>query len=153
MVLLALGWYMMSVEHEPGSKWYFDLHKSLGLLFFGLVLVRMAWRLAHPPAPLPSSVSRLSARLSRLTHFALYGCIFLMPLFGFLGASFSKAGVRFFGLPLPAIGLPDHDVAELWYGLHSAVAWVLVALIALHAVAGFKHLLVNKDGVFQRMWL
>ncbi len=152
-VLLALGWYMMSIEDDPGSKWYFDLHKSLGLIIFALVLARMAWRHFHRPAPLPNSVSRLSVRVSALTHLALYACMFLMPLFGFLGASYSKAGVQFFGTRLPAFGLPDHDVAERWYGLHSAVAWILVALIALHVAAGLKHLLVDKDGVFQRMWL
>lgn len=27
-----------------------------------------------------------------------------------------------------------------------------LALVALHAVGGLKHLLVDKDSVFQRMW-
>jgi cytochrome b561 len=152
-VLLGLGWYMMSIEDEPGSDWYFDLHKSLGLVLFALVLSRMAWRVSHRPAPLPASVAPWEARISSLTHIALYACMFLMPIFGFLGASYSKAGVRFFGARLPSIGLPNHDIAERFFGIHSVLAWILVALIVLHAVAGLKHLLVDKDGVFQRMWL
>jgi cytochrome b561 len=151
--MLAIGWYMMSIEDDPGSAWYFDLHKSFGVLFFALVLARMFWRLFHRPSPLPESVSPLETKLASLTHFALYACMFLMPLTGFLGASFTKAGVQFFGVRLPALGLPSHDLAERFFGLHSALAWILVALIALHVAAGLKHLLVDRDGVFQRMWL
>jgi cytochrome b561 len=36
--------------------------------------------------------------------------------------------------------------------MHSVIAWVFVGLISLHLLAALKHLLINKDGVFQRMW-
>jgi cytochrome b561 len=150
--LLALGWYMMSVEDDPGSEWYFDLHTSLGIIVFGLVSLRIVWRATHRPAPLPASLPRWQIKLSQATEWALYVCMLLMPILGFLGASYSKSGVGFFGSRLPAWALPDHATAELFFGLHSALAWVLVACIALHAAGGLKHLLVDKDNVFQRMW-
>jgi cytochrome b561 len=40
----------------------------------------------------------------------------------------------------------------MFFSLHIALAWVLVSLVALHAAGGLKHLLIDKDGVFQRMW-
>ena len=27
--MVALGWYMMSIEKQPNSGWYFELHKSM----------------------------------------------------------------------------------------------------------------------------
>lgn len=150
--LLGIGWYMMSVEDEPGSDWYFDIHKSLGIIVFGLVMLRILWRAGHRPAPLPTVLPGWQVRLSHLTEWALYVCMFLMPVLGFLGASYSKSGVIFFGAALPPWTLPNHDTAELFFGLHSAVAWVLVGLIGLHAAGGLKHLLIDKDEVFQRMW-
>jgi cytochrome b561 len=30
--------------------------------------------------------------------------------------------------------------------------WVLVALVVLHVAAGVKHLLIDRDRVFGRMW-
>jgi len=42
--IAALGWYMMSIEDEPGSGWYFNLHKSLGIVMASLVAVRIGWR-------------------------------------------------------------------------------------------------------------
>jgi cytochrome b561 len=151
--LLGIGWYMMAIENDPGSGWYFDIHKSFGLVVFGLVLLRILWRSTHRPAPLPAGLPKWQVGLSQLTQGALYLCMVLMPILGFLGASFSKSGIAFFGTSLPVWTVPNHDTAELFFGLHSALAWVLVALIALHAVGGLKHLLIDKDGVFQRMWL
>lgn len=150
--MLGLGWYMMSIEDDPGSDRYFNLHKSIGLLVLALVLVRLVWRLTHPPAALPGSVPTWEARLSLLTQRALYGCMLLMPVLGFVGALYSKAGVRFFGLQLPAWVVPDHDIAERFFGLHGALGWVIVALVLLHVAGGLKHLLLDRDGVFQRMW-
>lgn len=150
--LVGLGWYMLSIEDRPDSGWYFNLHKSFGLLVFALVLLRILWRFNHKPAELPARLPQWQARFASLTHWLLYACMIVMPVTGFIGASFSKSGVAFFGMKLPVWAAPDHGVAEQFFSIHSIVAWVLVALVALHALAGFKHLLINKDGVFQRMW-
>ncbi|WP_317203553.1 cytochrome b [Janthinobacterium sp.] len=150
--MVGVGWYMMSIEDEPGSDWYFNMHKSFGVLVFGLVVLRILWRATHRPVPLPASLPKWQVSLSLLTQWGLYAGMILMPVLGFLGASYSKSGVAFFGILLPSWAVPDHDTAELFFGLHSALAWVLVVLVAVHAVGGLKHLLVDKDGVFQRMW-
>jgi cytochrome b561 len=42
-------------------------------------------------------------------------------------------------------------LAEQFFGMHSVPIWVLRAVVALHVVAALKHLLWDKDGVFERM--
>ena len=150
--LVGLGWYMMSVEKEPGSASLFDLHKSIGFTVFALIVVRIAWRATHRPEGLPDSVPRWQAKASALLHWALYAAMVVMPVTGYLGASHQKHGPLFFGLPTPLWAAPDHDVAERWFGIHSVVAWVLVGLVAFHVAAALKHLLVDRDHVFHRMW-
>lgn len=150
--LLGVGWYMMAIEDEPGSGWYFDLHKSFGLVALMLVVLRLLWRARHAPAALPAVMPAWQRAAAVLTHWLLYACMLLMPLLGFIGASYSKRGVSFFGWKLPAWMVPDHDMAEQYFDLHGTLAWVLVVLVALHAVAALKHLVKDKDGVFQRMW-
>jgi cytochrome b561 len=150
--MVAVGLYMMSIEDDPGSDWYFNMHKSFGIVVFVLVLLRIVWRTAHRPAPLPTSLPKWQVRLSHATQWALYVCMFLMPIIGFLGASYSKSGVAFFGWQLPTWVAPNQDTSEMFFSLHIALAWVLVSLVALHAAGGLKHLLIDKDGAFQRMW-
>lgn len=150
--LIGLGWYMMTIEDEPGADWYFNLHRSVGLLVLALVVVRMAWRAKHRPAELPASLPPWQVKLASVTQWLLYTCMAVMPLTGFTGASLSKSGVAFFGLALPRWAAPNHDLAEQFFTIHSATAWVLVGLVALHAAGGLKHLFINRDRVFQRMW-
>lgn len=150
--MIGLGWYMMSIEHEPGSGWYFDLHKSIGIVTALLILLRAAWRLGHTPDPLPFSVPPWQAAGSRAIHWLLYVAMIAMPLVGAIGAMLSKSGVVFFGRTLPRLFTPDHDLAEIFFTVHSVTAWILVGLISLHVLAAVKHLVIDKDGVFQRMW-
>jgi len=150
--LAGLGWYMMSIEDNPGSDWYFNLHKSLGLLFAGLLVLRLLWRLTNRPEPHPDTLPVWQNRLASGTQVLLYVLMVLMPLTGLLGASFSEEGVSFFGRALPQWFTPNHDRAEQFFELHEAIIWALVALVSLHVLGALKHLFIDKDGVFQRMW-
>jgi cytochrome b561 len=150
--MAGLGWYMMTIEKQPQGPWYFDLHRSFGLLVFGLVLLRILWRLSHPPAPLPASLPRWQVQLSSATQGLLYACMVVLPVTGYLGTSYSKSAVKFFGLALPVWATPARATTHLFFQVHSFTVWVLVGLVALHAAGGLKHLLVDRDGVFQRMW-
>lgn len=150
--MVGVGWYMMYTEDEPGSERFFNLHKSVGIVVFALVLLRIVWRLTHKPAPLPPSVPRWEVTASLLAQRVLYACMFLLPVIGFIGASYSEEGIRFFGQQLPRLVTVDKDTAERFFGIHIVLAWTMVAIIVLHAAGGLKHLLLDKDGVFQRMW-
>ena len=152
VAMAALGWFMMAIEDDPGSVWYFDLHKSFGMVFAALVALRLVWRLTHRPEALPAKLPGWQLRLAHWTQLLLYVLMVLMPLTGYLGASYSKKGVQFFGISTPHWALPNHDLAEQFYGIHSLLIWVISALVALHVLGGLKHLLMDKDAVFQRMW-
>ena len=152
VTMTALGWYMASIEDDPGSAWYFDMHKSIGIVIAVLVAARLVWRLTHRPLGLPETVPRLQARLSQLTQTSLYLVMVFIPVTGYLGASYSKAGVQLFGLATPHWALPNHDAAERLFGIHSVLVWVLVIGVGIHVLGAIKHLVIDKDGVFQRMW-
>jgi cytochrome b561 len=147
----ALGWRMMFIEHEPGAEVFFDLHRSIGLVIASLVVVRLLWRLTHRPEPLPPG-PLWSARLASIVHVLLYVLMVALPITGYLGASYTKSGVARFGLATPRWAQPDHDLSEQFFGVHEILVWTLVALVALHVLGGLKHLLVDRDRVFHRMW-
>ena len=150
--MAALGWWMMTVEHEPGGERWFDLHKSIGLILLALVALRLLWRLGHRPEPLPPGVPVWQVRLSTITQVLLYVMMVLVPLMGVLGAMYSRAGLSFFGHDLPHWVTANRPTAKQFFELHETLVWVLVALVAVHVVGGLKHLLVDRDQVFERMW-
>lgn len=151
-IQVALGWYMLSIEDQPGSEWYFALHVSLGLTIAALVALRVVRRVGHAPHPLPASVARWEVKSSRASHLLLYLAMVLLPVTGYLGASFSGDPVSYFGLPLPGWSAKDDALKELFFSAHSVIAWMLVGLVVVHVLAAVKHLVKDKDGVFGRMW-
>jgi cytochrome b561 len=150
--LLCLGWYMMEIEKQPGADWYFNLHRSLGLLLAGLVVLRVLWRVSHRPEELPGSVPVWEKQLALAAHWLLYTVMVVMPLTGYLGAAYNKSGVAFFGIALPFWAENSRNLSKLFFTIHSALVWLIVTAVVLHALAGLKHLLFDKDKVFQRMW-
>ena len=150
--LIGLGWYMLSIEEQPNSKSYFALHISLGLTAAFLIGLRLVWRSGHSPDPLPASVPAWQAKTVRTSHVLLYLVMLFMPLTGYPGASFSGDGVSYFGIPLPGWSSKNDVLKEQFFGVHSFLAWSLVVLIGIHVLGALKHLLIDKDGVFWRMW-
>ena len=150
--MAGLGWYMMTIERLPNGPWYFDLHRSVGLVAAALVLLRILWRTLHEPAPLPASLPTWQVPLSSVAHWLLYASMVVLPVTGFVGSSYSRAGVKFFGLAVPAWSAPSRAIAHFFFSVHSATVWLLVGLVIVHAAGALKHLLMGRDMVFERMW-
>jgi cytochrome b561 len=151
--LFVLGWCMMTIEHRPGgADWWFNLHRSLGLTVAGFVVLRILWRVSHRPAELSANMPAWEKILARAAHWMLYALMIVMPLTGYLGSSFNRSGAAFFGYQLPFWSAPDRDLSRLFFSIHASLVWLFVGVIALHALAGLKHWLIDKDKVLQRMW-
>ena len=149
---IGLGWYMLSIEDSPGSAAYFALHVSLGLTAAVLIALRLLWRQRNRPHPLPDGIPAWQAKTAGLTHVLMYVLLLAMPVTGYLGAAFSGDALAYFGIPLPAWATANDVLKEQLFTLHGIIAWTLVVLVVLHVAGAFKHLLIDKDGVFARMW-
>lgn len=135
----------------PARAAVVNLHKSIGIVLGVSIVVRLAWRLAHPPPPWPGSMSALQQRAATLGHRSLYACMIVLPLAGYVGSNFSKYGIRFFGVTLAPWG-PDWPAAYSFFGgLHVACAFLFSALIAGHVAMALKHAMIERDGVFARI--
>ena len=154
ITLLILGFYMVDIpKGVPNRADYFNLHKSLGVLAIVLILMRTGWRWKHPAPKLPLSVPGWTVSAAWWSHLLLYVCMVLQPLTGYLSSSFNKYGVKFFGVELPKWGWEDAVLRDLFMKCHHLIAVLLVSLILVHVLAAFKHLLVDRDRIFQRMFL
>lgn len=151
---LALGWWMIDLPKSPPGlrAGWFNVHKSIGLTIGLLMLARLWWRARHPAPPLPESLPRWQVLAARANHAALYACLLLMPLSGYLGSVFSGYPIKYFGMVLPQWGWASPPLKDFFSVVHFITVWLLMALIALHLAAALKHLLANRDSVFARMW-
>lgn len=151
--IFALGLWMSELDlYHP---WYHRapaLHKSIGLLLFGVVTLRLLWRLGNPqPAPLPSHTP-LQQFAARSVHRLLYLLLFLTMLFGYLISTADGRGVEIFALleiPATLTSLPEQeDVAGV---IHATLAFILIGVVLLHAAAALKHHFIDRDPTLLRM--
>ncbi|AFT88022.1 cytochrome b [Paraburkholderia phenoliruptrix] len=149
--LLALGLYMVGLPKGlPVKATLLNLHKSIGLTVFLLVLLRIAARAAFHRPPLPP-MRPWQRAAARTTQGLLYVAMVAMPVSGYLGSSFNRYGTRFWGLPLPKWGWDDAGLRELFFGIHEIAAYVLIALIVLHVAGALKHQWIDRDNLLARM--
>jgi cytochrome b561 len=148
----AWGWWMQEIPKQPVGPRVnaFNLHKSVGMTIFLLMVLRLAWRSGHRPPPLPA-MPVWQARLARLTHWLLYAALLIQPLAGYFGSVVSGYPVKYFGITLPGWAGRHDDLKDLLSNVHLATSWVIAALVTLHVAGALKHALINRDGLLARM--
>jgi cytochrome b561 len=129
-------------------------HKALGFAALIIVGVRLAIRARTQPVSDNASLPPLQRTLIKLVHVSLYLLLISVPLLGWAGVTAFPALITLGGYNLPAMpGVPiDQALAKQLLGLHGTLVMVLIVLAIGHILAGLKHLLIDKDGIFNRIW-
>lgn len=172
LFMIPLGFWMHSqAEHGDISDSVFrayQLHKSVGLTVLGLTLVRLAWRLMHPPPPFPEHMPAWERRVAELTHRGFYVLTIGLPLSGWLYVStgWSIHDEQVLAVPTYYFGLfrvphlfnfavAGEEVraatAEAAFAAHWIMAYATIALAGLHVLAALKHHWFDRDATLARM--
>ncbi|MCS3468032.1 cytochrome b [Pseudomonas sp. Pseusp122] len=151
--LFALGLWMVGLGYyDTWRKAGPDLHKSIGLTLFAVMLIRVVWRLLSPPPPPLASYGKWTRIGAAFGHLFLYVGLFAVMFAGYLISTADGVGISVFGLfDVPALisGLPDQaDNAGV---VHLYLAWVLVIFAGLHGLAALKHHFIDRDVTLKRM--
>ncbi|CAI8927064.1 MULTISPECIES: cytochrome b [Pseudomonas] len=151
--LFGLGLWMMGLDYY--STWRKDapdLHKSIGLVLLGVMLLRVLWRFVSPPPPAPASHGKLTRLASTAGHGLLYLGLFAVMIAGYLISTADGVGIPVFGLfEVPALVSNLPDQADVAGEIHFYLAWGLVIFAGLHGLAALKHHFIDRDATLIRM--
>mgnify|MGYP001810780026 CR=1 FL=1 len=150
--LIGLGLFM-TAQPDGDPKWaLYDLHKSLGVLAFSLLLIRIVWRRITPPPPLPISMNGLEAFAAHAGHLLLSAAMVALPLTGYLDSAFGGYHISVFGLfDIPMLFEKNKTLFDLTVQAHRWIGWSLGLLVLAHAGAALKHHFIQRDDVLLRM--
>ena len=128
MAQFLIGLDMVDIPKGPDSTrpFWFNTHKSIGILLGCLILFRLYWRLRSgvPESPAGSPTwERIAANLS---HMLLYFCMILMPISGLVGSLFSKYDLLFVGIKIPKFFEHDAFIKELMTNTHQWTAYIFL---------------------------
>lgn len=151
--LFTLGLWMVELGYY--DAWYNRapmIHKSVGMLLFGLVILRVLWRLSNPLPPPAEGTRPWEARLAHVAHLLIYLLLFGILITGYLIPTAGGEAVKvfdWFAIPaLPSLMDKQETVAGQW---HEVLAWILIILVAVHAAAALKHHFFDRDDTLRRM--
>ncbi len=127
------------------------LHISVGLITFIFVSVRVFWRLRSGEKQLPSAppvIALLSRWVPRLLLITTVVLVVSGPLMVWT-KGFDLHLFNWLTIPTPMAKI--EWLHELLEEVHEMAVVAIITLSSLHILGGLKHLIVDKDGVMQRM--
>ena len=129
-------------------------HKALGFSIIFLLILRILLRRRSGVPAYPSHVSPKLLSIAHQAHTVLYTLMIVVPLLGWAGVTAYPALITIGGYNLPAMPFVpvNEDLAKQIFNIHGWLALALGAVITAHIAGGLKHLFIDRDGVFQRMW-
>jgi superoxide oxidase len=156
LVLIAGAFIVVWASHNAATKeqqtFLLQLHRSLGVTVFALTLFRLAWRWHARIPKLPADLPAIQKLAARVTEHVLYALMLVQPILGILhvNARGRRVDLYLLGTLSPIVG-PDKILARQTIAAHELVAYVLLAVIALHACAALFHHFVRRDDVLNAM--
>jgi cytochrome b561 len=153
IVQFAIAWTMPHIGRNTKPETLINLHFSLGVVVLLVVVIRLVWRVIHGEPPPVDGVAPRQVQSARILHGLLYLLLLVIPILGWMNASFRGFPVSLFGLfEMPKL-LATRQAGFRWTGdVHALLAtYALLGLVGLHVLAGLYHYFIRRDGVLQRM--
>lgn len=152
IIQFAVAWTMPHIGRDTRPETLINLHFSVGVLVLAVAFVRLGWRVTHPEPPPESGIPPWQTMTARIVHWLLYVLLFVVPILGWINASWRGFPIVMFGLELPKL-VDTRAAGWAWTGdLHALLAnYAILILVGLHVAAALYHRLVRRDRVLQRM--
>lgn len=128
-----------------------QLHETLGLCVFALVIVRVVWRMfdTHPE---PLQVARWMTVAAKAVQGALYVLLFALPVTAIAGAWLEGHPLTLLaGVEIAPMLAASHATGVTLARIHTWLGDAIMWLAGLHALAGIYHHIFLKDNVLVSM--
>ena len=129
-------------------------HSSIGTVLTFFILLRLVKRFVIKSERPVQGISDWQKKVSHLVHMALYFCLIMIPLTGYLTANLHQLPVMPFTLfnLSQASGASFNEANFLFMrGVHETFINGLIALLVIHIGAALFHKFIKKDSVMSSM--
>ena len=153
IAMFTLGVWMTGLGYY--DDWYKrgpDLHKSIGILLFIVMIGRVLWRSINTTPEDEPGISALQRQLAHTVHLLLYALLFALMISGYLISTADGKPIHVFNLfAVPAIISDIPNMEDVAGEVHWYIALTLISLAGLHAIAALKHHFIDRDRTLKKM--
>src|SRR5713226_2575505 len=79
LTTIPVGVLAVNVSEGPLQDSLYTLHRSIGV-----VIIRLGYRLTHPPLPLPDDIPPIQQFIAHATHWGLYALLIVQSFLGWV---------------------------------------------------------------------
>ena len=146
------AWTMPDIKRDTPVTTLISLHFTFGIIILAVAVVRLGARLIQGEPEPVATLLPWERRVSSTVYWLLYTLLFVIPILGWLNASYRGMPIVMFGYELPAL-VAKRAAGWGWTGdVHGLLAnYLMLALVGLHVAAALYHYFIRRDGVMQRM--
>lgn len=152
--MFILGVWMTDLTYY--DDWYKrgpDLHRSIGIMLFFVLMLRIYWRITNITPDDEPGTAALQKRIAHNVHIILYFILLAMMVSGYLISTADGRAIDVFGLfqvpAIPPLGI--ENLEDKAGDVHWYLALMLAGLTALHAMAALKHHFIDRDRTLAKM--
>ena len=148
-IQIPLGFYLVDLDFGPERLTVEDIHITMGLSIFYLVILRLLYKIFNPAPRLEPSVFKGQKFLAKLNHVMLYVTILSISISGILKKLFNGETLT---IIFKKIKIQDNfELSELFYDIHVISNYVLIVLIIIHILAVITHKLFFNDNLLKKI--
>jgi superoxide oxidase len=153
IVIAVVAVYLRdALEDKAARAMLLELHRQLGMVVLLSVPLRQVARYLAGHRDFSASVPAIFQWGARLSHGVLYAFLLAIPLVGWALTSAHATDLRLFELvSLPSLVAPDSDLADELADYHAWLAYGLMGLVFVHALAALWHHYLLRDCVLVAM--
>jgi cytochrome b561 len=152
IAMFVLGLWMVKLDYySPYYNSAPDIHRSVGMILLFALILRWLWR-AFNLKPSDAELSPFERKASFAVHWGFYVLLLALMISGYLISTPDGAPISIFGwfdvpslIKMPGLETPAGNV-------HRVLAYAVIALAVVHALAALKHHFVDKSSIMTRMW-
>lgn len=146
LVLIAVGTYMTGLDKSDPSKMeLMGMHKSFGIIFMQLAILRVIWSRINNSPKLPNVLASWEKLLSKTITGALYILMLAIPFSGYAMTNLFGYPVSLFGLAdLPVLFGKNPEMAMLAKQAHGLLVYTLIVTLFAHVAGALKHRFLDK---------
>ena len=146
---IPLGFYLVDLDFGTERINLENIHITIGLSIFYLVILRLLYKSLNPTPKLGPSVFTGQKFLAKLNHVLLYVTILSVTISGILKKLFNGETLTIF---YKKIKIQDNfELGELFYDIHIISNYVLIGLIIIHILAVVTHKLFFDDNLLKKI--
>lgn len=146
IILITVGTYMTGLDKaDPNKMQIMGMHKSFGVIFMQLAIIRVIWSRINNSPKLPSVLALWERLLSKTITGSLYLLMVAIPFSGYAMTNLFGYPVSLFGLfDLPVLFSKNSEMALLAKQAHFLLVYTLIAAVFAHVAGALKHRFLDK---------